>query len=270
MGKKYMLRYSCISLITLSDMSHTPRIRSLSALALVALLTNICSVSLVSSVTAAGLSLADIVVREISDGTTPLDTQTYVVDSPTAVNAGDDSSQTNRIVRSADVVEYSVSSNLNTSDTANYTTMLTLDRGTFVSLPSVCLTDTSTVTVPVANRSTISPDGRILTCNHGMMTKGKATLYTVFVKADVTLNNTKLNMVAVVRSDDLAPISGINPVQVTITSRPAVDLQQYVDSVDATPAGPGHSAIFTPAYEKYVCYNGSSIVANDYDSTMNA
>jgi LPXTG-site transpeptidase (sortase) family protein len=213
--------------------------------------------------------IADMLIERIHDGSSPFDGQTYIIDSPTSINAGDDSSDNNLVVRAGDVIEYKVSTNLNLSDTENYITTLVLTNATFPSIPSVCLTENTNPSVLASKKSEIINNGRTLICNHGSMKRWQAIIYTVFATADVTLNNTKMELSGTVHSDDISITTAINPEAVTITARPAVDLQTYVDSYDATPNGPGHSAIFDNAYERFICYNGSSIVEDDYDGKLN-
>ena len=99
----------------------------------------------VSSTSAFTVPTVDAQIRILQDGTNLVHTTSWngngngTTDSG-ETNAGTDSSLTNGVVRASDLVTYRVNMNLNGGATTNARSTITLINGTWVSIPSACLT----------------------------------------------------------------------------------------------------------------------------------
>ena len=195
-------------------------------------------------------AVVDIKLKVLSDGTNaPQAFDATPNDSSALTDPGDDQNANNSVVRGGDTVAYQIqisAINMNTTDTTSVTT---LDNGRWLSLPSVCLTTLTTPATTSALASSISSDGRTLTCNTGIVVEGTATYVNAVARADNAANNTPLNISGSASSNGSA-VKPALPVGIVITGRPSVDLVKYVDSYMS-----GVNTIYEPAYIREQCNN---------------
>ncbi|HWK29244.1 MAG TPA: SdrD B-like domain-containing protein [Solirubrobacter sp.] len=176
----------------------------------------------------------DVSVSHVT-GTAPFDA---------AAGPGNDTSATDGIVRSNDTVTHQIQFNVNDTDAGsstahNVTIEDTLPAGMkWTRLPATCRT--TGVTPP----SSISADGRTITCNVGDVGTGQS--HTIALTANVT----EMENGAVLTPDrgsvkieaDGAPAASTTPPAVTVSSIPRVDMVKAGPSVTETTYGgvPGY------------------------------
>jgi hypothetical protein len=163
----------------------------------------------------------DVNVQVIETGSSPFDANSWngngnqVVDAG-ETNPGNDSSATNNVVRTQDQVTYRVSVNLNGGDANNTRVTLTLNNGTWISLPNVCLTSLPGTTTSLMPISSISTDKKTLICNLGVNKQGSTISFNVVARANMTINDSQLTMQAIATADGgNTDSANANPVIIT-------------------------------------------------------
>ncbi len=169
---------------------------------------------------AAAPAVVEVASFVFTDGTSPFDATTFVAPS---TSTGTDSSANNGVVRNGDAIRYKVDINLNGISDDNVKFVFTVDANQQIpAMPSACLKDSSLVN-PV---SSISADGRTLTCNLGWIEEG-TTLQTFFNAwvLGTTPNNTPVTANVTASSETSA--SDTAPMLTTLaTSAPKLDLRK--------------------------------------------
>jgi len=171
------------------------------------------------------------------DGTAPFSAADPLDDGAGTHTPGDDLNETNNVVRTYDLIQYSTHWNVNEQDTSNViiTMMLPPDptrpddpdpNAMFINwteLPAGCIQPNLESAAAIANKdSYITDDGKTLVCNVGDAKEGTSGTIRAIAQVGLNLDGKIITMDSTITTDDSPPVDG-NSLETTISGAPAGD-----------------------------------------------